>query len=98
MFSLSAHAGPSLQIGSFYDFMKSNQSSYLKRIHNGGTSTAFVKIEIKEIFYEKNGKSREEPLKTVEGSARDGQCHGQRTHYCAKLSRVRGESYSSTHD
>lgn len=72
MFSLSAHAGPSLQIGSFYDFMKSNQSSYLKRIHNGGTSTAFVKIEIKEIFYEKNGKSREEPLKTVEGSARDG--------------------------
>lgn len=72
MFSLSAHAGPSLQIGSFYDFMKSDQSNYLKRIHNGGTSTAFVKIEIKEIFYEKNGKSREEPLKTVEGSARDG--------------------------
>lgn len=72
MFSLSAHAGPSLQIGSFYDFMKSDQSSYLKRIHNGGTSTAFVKVEIKEIFYEKNGKSREEPLKTVEGSARDG--------------------------
>jgi hypothetical protein len=72
MFSLSAHAGPSLQIGTFYDFMRGNQSSYLKRIHNGGTSTAFVKIEIKEIFYEKNGESREEPLKTVEGSNRDG--------------------------
>lgn len=72
MFSLSAHAGPSLQIGTFYDFMGGNKSSYLKRIHNGGTSTAFVKIEIKEIFYEKNGESREEPLKTVEGSTRDG--------------------------
>jgi hypothetical protein len=72
MFSLSAHAGPSLQIGTFYDFMRGNQSSYLKRIHNGGTSTAFVKIEIKEIFYEKNGESREEPLKIVEGSTRNG--------------------------
>ena len=72
MFSMSAHAGPSLQIGTFYDFMKGTQSSYLKRIHNGGTSTAFVKVEIKEIFYEKNGKSREEPLKVVEGSTRDG--------------------------
>ncbi|WP_322616323.1 molecular chaperone [Pseudomonas sp. BIC9C] len=72
MFSLSAHAGPSLQIGTFYDFMGGNQSSYLKRIHNGGTSTAFVKIEIKEIFYEKNADSREEPLKIVEGSTRDG--------------------------
>jgi hypothetical protein len=52
--------------------MRGNQSSYLKRIHNGGTSTAFVKIEIKEIFYEKNGESREEPLKIVEGSTRNG--------------------------
>jgi len=71
-FSLCAHAGPSLQIGTFYDFMKDNQSTYLKRIHNGGTSTAFVKIEIKEIFYQQNGKSREEPLKSVDGSTRDG--------------------------
>lgn len=71
-FSLCAHAGPSLQIGSFYDFMKGDQSTYLKRIHNGGTSTAFVKIEIKEIFYQQNGSSREEPLKSVDGSTRDG--------------------------
>lgn len=71
-FSLCAHAGPSLQIGTFYDFMKGNQSTYLKRIHNGGTSTAFVKIEIKEIFYQQNGNSREEPLKSVDGSTRDG--------------------------
>ncbi|QXH63494.1 molecular chaperone [Pseudomonas azerbaijanorientalis] len=71
-FSLCAHAGPSLQIGSFYDFMKGDQSTYLKRIHNGGTSTAFVKIEIKEIFYQQNGNSREEPLKSVDGSTRDG--------------------------
>jgi hypothetical protein len=71
-FSLCAHAGPSLQIGTFYDFMKGNQSTYLKRIHNGGTSTAFVKVEIKEIFYQQNGTSREEPLKSVSGSTRDG--------------------------
>jgi len=71
-FSLCAQAGPSLQIGTFYDFMKSDQSTYLKRIHNGGTSTAFVKVEIKEIFYQQNGKSREEPLKSVDGSTRDG--------------------------
>ncbi|MFS2198664.1 molecular chaperone [Pseudomonas sp. Pseusp3] len=72
LFSMCAQAGPSLQIGTFYDFMGANQSSFLKRIHNGGTSTAFVKIEIKEIFYEKNADSREEPLKIVEGSTRDG--------------------------
>lgn len=72
LFSVSVHAGPSLQIGTFYDFMGGNQSSYLKRIHNSGTSTAFVKIEIKEIFYEKNAPSREEPLKIVKGSTRDG--------------------------
>lgn len=71
-FSLCAQAGPSLQIGTFYDFMKGNQSSYLKRIYNGGTSTAFVKVEIKEIFYQQNGASREEPLKSVDGSTRDG--------------------------
>ncbi|WP_432668458.1 molecular chaperone [Pseudomonas umsongensis] len=72
LFSMGAYAGPSLQIGTFYDFMGGNQSSYLKRIRNGGTSTAFVKVEIKEIFYQKNGASREEPLKMVEGSTRDG--------------------------
>lgn len=72
LFSMCAQAGPSLQIGSFYDFMSANQSSFLKRIHNGGTSTAFVKVEIKEIFYEKNADAREEPLKIVEGGTRDG--------------------------
>ncbi|OYU08500.1 MAG: pilus assembly protein [Pseudomonas sp. PGPPP1] len=71
LLSLNVYAGPSLQIGQFYDFMPGSQSSFLKRIHNSGTSTAFVKIEVKEIFYEKGG-AREEPLKVVEGSTRDG--------------------------
>ncbi|PRW94045.1 pilus assembly protein, partial [Pseudomonas fragi] len=46
---------------------------YLKRIFNGGTSTAFIKVEILEILYDANGLPREVPLQTqANATARDG--------------------------
>ena len=48
-------------------------STYLKRVFNGGDSTAFVKVNILEIIYEADGTSREVPVKTqADASGRDG--------------------------
>ena len=53
--------------------MDGDKSTYLKRVFNGGDSTAFVKVNILEILYDADGKSREVPLKSsADGAARDG--------------------------
>lgn len=68
-----AHAGPSINIGTVYDYMDGDKSTYLKRVFNGGDSTAFVKVNILEILYDADGKSQEVPLKSsADGSTRDG--------------------------
>ena len=70
--SLSALAGPNINVGTVYDYMDGDKSTYLKRVFNGGTSTAFVRIKIMEIIYKADGSSEEVPLKTQSGSVRDG--------------------------
>ena len=70
--SLSALAGPNINVGTVYDYMDGDKSTYLKRVFNGGTSTAFVRIKIMEIVYKADGSSEEVPLKTQAGSVRDG--------------------------
>lgn len=73
LFSHMAHAGPNINIGTVYDYMDGDKSTYLKRVFNGGDSTAFVKVNILEILYDADGKAREVPLKTsTDGAARDG--------------------------
>lgn len=73
LFSHMAHAGPNINIGTVYDYMDGDKSTYLKRVFNGGDSTAFVKVNILEILYDADGKSREVPLQTsADGNARDG--------------------------
>ncbi|MHC8317990.1 molecular chaperone [Pseudomonas sp. LB3P31] len=73
LFAQMAHAGPSINIGTVYDYMDGDKSTYLKRVFNGGDSTAFVKVNILEILYDADGKSREVPLKSsADGNARDG--------------------------
>lgn len=69
----AAQAGPSINIGTVYDYLDGDKSTYLKRVFNGGDSTAFVKVNILEILYDAEGKSQEVPLKTQsDGKSRDG--------------------------
>ena len=73
LFMQTAHAAPSINIGTVYDYLDGDKSTYLKRVFNGGDSTAFVKVNILEILYDADGKSQEVPLKTqTDGSSKDG--------------------------
>ncbi|MBU6956489.1 molecular chaperone [Pseudomonas sp. CVAP len=73
LFTQTAHAGPSINVGTVYDYLDGDKSTYLKRVFNGGDSTAFVKVNILEIIYDADGSAREEPLKTqADATARDG--------------------------
>lgn len=73
MVALTAQAGPNINVGVVYDYLDGSKSSYLKRIFNGGTSTAFVKVEILEILYDAGGTPREVPLQSqADAAARDG--------------------------
>lgn len=72
LISLNALAGPNISPGTVYDYMDADKSTYLKRIFNGGSSTAFVRIKILEIIYKPDGTSEEVPLKAQGGSVRDG--------------------------
>ena len=46
-----------------YDYLDGDKNTYLKRVFNGGDSTAFVKVNILEIVYDADG-TPEIPLKT----------------------------------
>ena len=71
--SLGAIAGPSINVGTVYDYMDGDKSTYLKRVYNGGDSTAFVRISILEVLYKPDGTAEEVPLKTQGNAAmRDG--------------------------
>lgn len=68
-----AHAGPSINIGTVYDYLDGDKSTFLKRVFNGGDSTAFVKVNILEIVYDADGSHREIPVKPQsDGAGRDG--------------------------
>lgn len=65
----SAMAAPQINVGVVYDYLDGKQSTYLKRVYNGGTSTAFVKVNILEIVYDAEGVPREVPLESQGASA-----------------------------
>lgn len=70
---LSAPAAPNINVGVFYDYLNGDKSTYLKRIFNGGDSTAFIKVSVMEILYNADGSAEEVELKNTPGnSARDG--------------------------
>lgn len=72
-FSLGLQAGPQINVGTVYDYLDGDKSTYLKRVFNSGDSTAFVKVNILEIIYDADGTSREVPVKTqADASSRDG--------------------------
>ncbi|WP_419711846.1 molecular chaperone [Pseudomonas sp. NFX224] len=71
--SLAVSAGPQINVGTVYDYLDADKSTYLKRVFNSGDSTAFVKVNILEIVYDADGSHREIPVKTqTDGSGRDG--------------------------
>jgi len=72
-FSLGLQAGPQINVGTVYDYLDGDKSTYLKRVFNSGDSTAFVKVNILEIIYNADGTSSEVPVKTqADASGRDG--------------------------
>ncbi|RON09419.1 pilus assembly protein [Pseudomonas brassicacearum] len=73
LFSHTVLAGPQINVGVVYDYLDGDKSTYLKRVFNGGDSTAFVKINILEIIYDADGTAREIPLQNqTDGASRDG--------------------------
>ncbi|MEB5932395.1 molecular chaperone [Pseudomonas mosselii] len=60
----AACAGPNINVGTIYDYMEGDKSTYLKRVFNAGDSTAFVRINIFEMVFSADGKTTEVPLHT----------------------------------
>ncbi|MGL6010725.1 MAG: hypothetical protein ACRC0J_04305 [Shewanella oncorhynchi] len=52
-------ASPSIQIGAMTEIMDSGKSTIVKRVHNVGNSTAYVKISLLEIVYDEHGDVKE---------------------------------------
>jgi len=73
LFCLTAQAGPQINIGTVYDYLDADKSTYLKRVFNSGDSTAFVKISVLEIVYDADGTPREVPIENAaDGASRNG--------------------------
>jgi hypothetical protein len=71
--SLAAQAGPNISVGEFYDYLPGDKGTYLKRIFNGGDTTAFVKINVSEMLYKPDGSYDEVPLEVgPDGRTRNG--------------------------
>lgn len=72
-FCLAVQAGPQINVGTVYDYLDGDKSTYLKRVFNSGDSTAFVKVNILEIIYDADGSHREVPVEPqTDGSSRNG--------------------------
>lgn len=56
---LGGNAAPELNVGSLYDYLEGERSTLLKRVRNGGDTTAFVKVSVVELIYDADGNARE---------------------------------------
>lgn len=73
LFCSVAQAGPQIGVGVVYDYLDGEKTTYMKRVFNGGTSTAFVKVNILEIIYNEDGTYQEVPLQNqASATAKDG--------------------------
>ena len=73
LFCAVAQAGPQINVGTVYDYLDADKSTYLKRVFNSGDSTAFVKVNVLEIVYQADGTSQEVPvLAAADGASRNG--------------------------
>lgn len=67
--SASAMAGPNINVGLVYDYLDGDKRTYLKRVFNGGTSTAFVRIHVMEMLLTADGTFKEVALETHASTA-----------------------------
>ncbi|MHC8301531.1 molecular chaperone [Pseudomonas sp. ZS1P83] len=73
LFCSMVQAGPQINVGTVYDYLDADKSTYLKRVFNSGDSTAFVKVNVLEIVYDADGTTREIPVETAtDGASRNG--------------------------
>ncbi len=73
LFCLSAQAGPQINVGTVYDYLDADKSTYLKRVFNSGDATAFVKVNVLEIVYAADGTSQEIAVENAaDGASRNG--------------------------
>ncbi|WP_030129580.1 pilus assembly protein [Pseudomonas sp. QTF5] len=73
LFSGMAQAGPQINVGTVYDYLDADKSTFLKRVFNSGDSTAFVKVNVLEIVYGADGTPKEIPVKAAaDGASRNG--------------------------
>lgn len=63
---LATQAAPELNVGALYDYLDSGKTTLLKRIRNGGDTTAFVKVSVAELVYDEEGVAREVDLEAVD--------------------------------
>ncbi|WP_313739480.1 molecular chaperone [Pseudomonas sp.] len=61
----AVQAAPELSIGGLYDYIDGGRSTLLKRVRNGGDTTAFVKVSAAELVYDEQGKAREVDLEAL---------------------------------
>ncbi|MCO8311912.1 molecular chaperone [Pseudomonas mandelii] len=70
---LTAQAGPQINVGTVYDYLDAEKSTYLKRVFNSGDATAFVKINVLEIVYGADGQPQEIAVENAaDGASRNG--------------------------
>lgn len=62
----TAQAAPELNVGALYDYLDSGKTTLLKRVRNGGDTTAFVKVSVAELVYDSQGNAQEVDLEGVE--------------------------------
>ena len=73
VFCLTAQAGPQINVGTVYDYLDADKSTYLKRVFNSGDATAFVKINVLEIVYGADGTPQEIAVENAaDGASRNG--------------------------
>lgn len=73
VFCLTAQAGPQINVGTVYDYLDADKSTYLKRVFNSGDATAFVKVNVLEIVYDADGLPKEIPVENAaDGASRNG--------------------------
>ncbi|MDI3271146.1 molecular chaperone [Pseudomonas sp. AL03] len=73
LFCSVVQAGPQINVGTVYDYLDADKSTYLKRVFNSGDATAFVKVNVLEIVYDADGTTREIPVENAaDGASRNG--------------------------
>jgi hypothetical protein len=61
-------AAPQINVGPIFDYLDGSKSTYLKRIYNGGDTTAFVKVSIFEMIYQADGSHKEIPVAPMDSA------------------------------